>query len=274
MFDTFDDQIAARAKKAEGLAAQGARLAKQLRKGADLADLHLLRQKVVDAAARAAEAAEALADLRGMVEGLAVGAATEVAATTISGADPTLAYGRAFERACTAQGVPLEGAYPDYRVFPFEVRLRPGEERVLIGRKSWWALRPEAVATAVKRERDRLMGGTFAAEKFGAALARAYDVLILEVRARSGAGAHQVALRDVLALLQLSTFGRSSYSKDEFAFDIYRYRQTTMRVGPRRVVFGDLRNAGAGVEVPNARGSRDRLTGLQVTAAEEGAGGH
>jgi hypothetical protein len=273
LFETFDTEIGSRAKQAQLLVAQASRLAKQLRKGVDLADVHLLRQKVVDAAARASEAAAALEELRAAVEGFAVAAATEVAATTSPDGEGAAAYGRDFERACADVGVPLEGAYPDYRVFPFDVRLRLAEERAIIGRKSWWALRPDAVAAACRRERDRLMGGAFAADKFGQALARAYDVLILEVRARSGAGAQQVPLRDVLELLQLPTFGRASYTKDEFAFDLYRYRQTGMQVGTRRVIFGDLRNAGAGCEVPNGRGGRDRLTGLQVTPAEDAGDG-
>ena len=75
-------------------------------------------------------------------------------------------------------------------------------------------------------------------------------------------------LRDVLVVLQLGTFGRHNYSKDEFAFDLYRYRQTPMLAGTRRVALGDMRNVGAGFEVPNARGGRDRLTGLQVTPVE------
>lgn len=273
MFETFDAEVGPRAKQAQTLAAQASRLAKQLRKGADLVDVHLLRQKVADAAARAAEAAAALEALRAAVEGFAVGAAAEAAATTVPDGEVAAAYGRDFEQACAALGVPLDGAYPDYRVFPFDVRLRPAEERAVIGRKSWWALRPQAVAEACKRERNRLLGGAFAADKFGQALARAYDVLIREVRERSGQGAKQVALRDVLALLQLPTFGRASYTKDEFAFDLYRYRLTDMKVGTRWVKFDDLRNAGAGFEVPNSRGGWDRLTGLHVTLAEGGNDG-
>ncbi len=270
LFDRFDAEVAEPARRAQVLCAHVARLAKQLRKGADFVDIHLLRQKAAEAVVRGTEAAAALELLNAGVRGLSLAAGQDASATGVE--DWSTSYGAEFERACAALGVPLEGAYPDYRVFPFEVHLRPREERVLIGRKSWWALRPDAVAKAVKRERDRLMGGSFAADRFGLALTRVFDLLIQEVRARSGPGAQQVALRDVLAVLQLPTFGRASYTKDEFAFDIYRYRQTSMVVGGRRVTFGDLRNAGAGFEVPNARGGRDRLTGLQVADVEGGSG--
>lgn len=259
MFDTFDAEIGERARQAQVLAAQVARLAKQLQRAAEAADLHQLRQRVADTANRASEAAGAIDRLRRDLEAFSL--------LPASGEDAGAAYGRDFERACAAAGVPLEGSYPDYRVFPFEVHLRPEEERAVLGRRSCWTIRPQRLASVVKRERDRLLGGAFAAERFGAALVRAYDVLILEVRATSGSAAQQVSLRRVLDLLQLPTFGRISYTKDEFAFDIYRYRQAEMRVGGRDVALLDVRGAGAGFEVPNARGGWERLNALQVTPA-------
>ncbi len=274
LFEAFDTEVGARAKRAASASASAARLGKQLQKAAESVDIHLLRQKVEDAAGKAGEAAALLAELRAAVTAftLAEAAAAEVAASAASDLGPD-AYARAFERACAAESIPLEGTYPDYRVFPLDIRIRLHEERIVIGKKSWWALRPVALAQAVKRQRDRLMGGAFAADKFGQALVRAYDVLLPEVQAHSGAAARQVALREVLALLQLGTFGRNNYTKDEFAFDLYRYRQTSMTTGGRRVVLGDMRGLGAGFEVPNARGGRDRLTGLQVLPAEGDADG-
>ncbi len=266
MFETFDDVIVPKAKQADSLAAQCARLTRQLRKGADRADLHLLRQRVADAAKRAAETAKTLELLSETLVGFTLAADIPEPANTDS---RSAEYGERFERACVGMGVRLDGSYPDYRVFPFDVRLRPSEERVWIGRKAFWSLRPEIVANAVKRERDRLWGATFDADKFGAALARAFDVLILERRARSGASSQQVALRDVLALLQLPTFGRASYTRDEFAFDIFRYRQTPMSVGSRHVMLEDMRGVGAGFQIPNARGGWEPVTGLRVTAAED-----
>lgn len=276
MFEAFDAQVASGAKRAAGTAAAVSRLAKQLQKAAEVVDIHLLRQRAGDAAAKAAEAAALLGALHEAVAAfeLAEQAATGVAAGSAEAQMRDAAYASAFERACAAENIPLEGAYPDYRVFPFDVRIRPREERAVIGKKSWWALRPEALARAVKRERDRLMGGSFAAEKFGQSLVRAYDVLLPEVQASAGKGVKHVPLRAVLELLQLGTFGRNNYTRDEFAFDLYRYRQAGMTVGRRRVVLGDMRGGGAGFEVPNARGGRERLSALQVTPGEGGADGH
>lgn len=274
-FDAFDAEITARAKRAAALSVQAARLTKQIQRAADDVDLHLLRQRVADAATRAQEAADVLGEMREAVAGFAV--VREQAATGVAATSPGLLdedYARAFERACAAEAVPLEGSYPDYRVFPFDVRLRLREERAIIGKRSWWALRPDVLVRAIKAERDRLMGAAFAAERFGAALVRAYDLLLPEVQQRSGPAAKQVALRDALALLQMGTFGRHNYTRDEFAFDLYRYRQTPMTAGGRRVALGDMRNAGSGFEVPNARGGRDRLTGLLVAPVEGDADDH
>ena len=269
MFETLDAEIAARARLAAQSAAQSARLTKQLQRAAELADLHALRQRCADAAGRAAEAAAVALALREAVDAyrLGAGAGQEAAAEL-----PHAGYAAAFEQACASEGVPLEGAYPDYRVFPFEVRLRLAEERALIGRRSWWALRPAALARAVRAERERLLGGPFAAERFGAALVRAYRVLLPEVRQEHGAGAHRVPLRDVLALLQLGAFGRSTYTRDQFAFDLYRFRQTEMSAAGQRVLFGDMRGGGAGIDIPTARGGHERLIAIQAVPGDGAVG--
>lgn len=270
MLDTFDGEILARAKRVSALAGQAARLSRQLQKAAEAWDVHAVRQRIADAVTRAGETAAAVEALRQAVEGfgaMAPETATEVAATPGTMIDAT--YARGFERACATEGVALEGAYPDYRVFPFDVRIRLREERVFIGRKSWWALRPEAVARAVRRERDRLFGSSFAVERFGASLARAHALLLQEARERSGPSVQQVALRDVFELLRLG--GRVSYTRDEFAFDLFRFRQTPMVADGWRVVLGDMRGVGSGFEVPNGRGGHERLAGLRLVPLEEAA---
>jgi len=263
-FRAFDAAITDKAKVAATAATAAGRLAKALHKGASDVDLHLLRAKAADAAKRAAEAATALEQLRLAVAGFAVesaDAATDALATT----QPSLHedYADAFAAACAALEVPLLGAYPDYRVFPFDVRIRLADERAIIGKKSYWGLRPEALAQAVKRERTRVHGGVFAADKFGRSLKRAFEVLHKE-QGETGASP-QVPLTKVLALLQLGTFGRNSYTKDEFAFDIYRYRETDMEVEGGKVAFRDARGKETGAfEVPTSRGTVELFAGLSV----------
>ena len=258
MFERFDAQVATRAKRAATLAANAARLAKRLHRAAESVDLHELRQRAQDAAGRAAEAAAALAELAPAVEDPQVLLEAEDATAHTR-------YAEAFAQACAGQAVPLEGSYPDYRVFPFDVRIRLAEHRAILGRRSIWTLAPEALAAAVKRERDRLYGATFAADRFGASLARAYDI-----RKGDQHGSPPVRLVEILEMFQLGTFGRNSYTRDEFAFDIYRFRQTDMRIGGRLLQFCDLRGGGSGLSIPTARGTQDKLIAIRLVPTEAG----
>ena len=266
MFEAFDAEVAARAKRAAQLAGQASRLTGQLKRAGEAGDLHTLRQKVGAAAERSAEASAVAAELARLCEGFRLVAPQDAEAAAG-------AYAAAFEQAADAGALPLEGAFPDYRVFPFDVRIRLAEERALIGRRSHWAMRPAALVEACKRERARLHGAAFAADRFGAALVRCYDLLMAEDRTADGtARPREVPLQGALTLLQLSNFGRATYTRDEFAFDLYRYRQTPMRVassaGTRAVILDDARHFRGAVEVPNSRGGHDRLGALLVLPAD------
>ena len=260
MFERFDQEITTRAKRAAALAGQAARVAKRLQRAAESVDVRDLRQRAQDAASRAAEAAAALAELEPAVRDPSV---------LVAGDDPEAdaQYAGAFAKACAAQGVPLEGSYPDYRVFPFDVRIRLAEHRALVGRRSIWTLAPEALAKAVKRERDRLYGASFAADRFGASLAKAYDF-----RVGDGGGSPPVRLSEILDMFQLGNFGRNSYTRDEFAFDIYRFRQTDMMIGNRFLQFCDLRGGGSGVSIPTTRGTQEKLMAIRLVPTEASAG--
>lgn len=264
VFEAFDEGVTGRAKRAAALAAQAARLTKRLQRAAESVDLHELRQRISDAVARASEAAAAVSELESAVATPGLLFAGE------QGGNEAVhqAYAQAFARACVAQGIHLEGSYPDYQVFPFSVKIRLEEDRALIGKRSAWSLQPDALARLVRRERDRLYGAGFAADRFGASLAKAYDF-----RVGSQAGFPPVRLVDILELFQLGTFGRSSYTRDEFAFDLYRYRQTKMVTGGRRVEFGDLRGGGTGLQVPTARGTYEKLIGIRLLPLEAQAVG-
>ena len=265
MFETFEIEVGARAKRASALARQGARLAGRLDQAAGLVDLHELRQRVAEAVDRAAEAAAALAELqRGLQQPNLLFAGAPDGAEGVH-----QEYARAFERACADLRIPLEGTYPDYHVFPFEVKIRLEEDRALVGKRSSWVLRPAALAQAVYRERDRLLGASFAADRFGASLARAYDL-----RIGDEPGHPPVRLVDILEMLQLGNFGRNNYTRDEFAFDLYRFRQTEMKTGGRLIVFTDLRRGGSGLSVPNSHGGRDRLIAIRVVPLEAAALGN
>src|SRR5205085_3532869 len=61
-----------------------------------------------------------------------------------------------FSTACQEAGIPLEGHFPNYTVFPFPVRVDVETMSVLINRTRTGALRPSALSAAINAERDRL----------------------------------------------------------------------------------------------------------------------
>ncbi len=264
MFEGFEAEVTDRARRAAAAAKQAAKLARLLQRAAETVDVHGLRQRAADAAAKAAEAAALLAELDP-----AVRAGDLLVAGTEGGGEAVhQQYAAAFEQACAGLGVSLEGTYPDYRVFPFEVRIRLEEHRALLGRRSLWTLAPAVLARAVKAERERLFGQNFAADRFGASLGRAYDA-----RVAGQPGHPPVRLVDILELFQLGNFGRTSYGRDEFTFDLYRFRQTDMQVGQRLLQFCDMRGAGVGLLVPTARGTQERLIAMRLIPGEAEAVG-
>src|SRR5947209_12881174 len=82
--------------------------------------------------------------------------------------------------ACQEAGIPLEGQFPNYTVFPFPVRVDVETMSVLINRTRTGALRPSALAAAINAERDRLERSPFNVEDFLGGLFKIWERLNLE----------------------------------------------------------------------------------------------
>lgn len=266
--ERFDAAIGERVRRAAALQRQAANLARQCQRAADGMDLHELRRRAAELAGRAAEAAEAAAALQAAVDGFEA-----VPGDGIAAADEASAWAAAMARAWAELGLPVTGAYPDYHLFPFAVHVRLREERVLLGRRAAYRLRPAALAEDLRRERDRIYGGGFNRERFGHSLVHAHQRLRMGP-ADAGTPSTRVRLGDVYALFALGNFGRGAYTRDQFAFDLYRFRLDEMVADGWRIVLTDVRDTGgSGFEVPTGRGGTDRLGGLwlEATAQAEAA---
>ena len=263
--ERFDAEVSEAARRATSLHDQAVKLARHCLRSAGALDLHDLRRRAADLASRAAEAAEAASVLHAAVEAFSAMPAEPSAA-----ADEESEWAAAFARACADQGLAVQGVHPDYHLFPFTIRVRLHEERVLFGRRSSYRLRPAALAEDVRRERDRIFGGGFQHERFGRSLVKAYEALAGE----GGVAARRtVKLVDVYGLFALGNFGRGAYTRDQFAFDLYRFRLNPMVVEPWRIVLTDQRDAGGtAFEVPTGRGGTDRLGGLLLEPFGQAAG--
>jgi hypothetical protein len=211
-----------------------------------------LRRDLGSAATAFAEAAKILADWNGSVQEFRLGSVLE--------AD----YDRILRVECAKLNVPLEGEYPVYEVFPFEVRVSLPDEQVTINRRTFRSLNPPVVAAEVRRELDRLTRGSFNSERFLRALIRVYDLLVAEAaRSKGGRAPSQVRLKKVHETLTLHR-GKAQYSEREFAFDIYRARRGSTLVADGRLVdFVHVRDAVGAIQVPSSRGA-EYLGSLEV----------
>lgn len=159
---------------------------------------------------------------------------------------------------------PVEGEFPTFQVFPVEVRVDFANELVLINNRTVRALHPEAVASLVEKEWDRLNRERFNSASFAKALVRAYDLLVFELKdkARGKNPGRSVSLFTLHQTLALKT-GASGYSLNQFAFDIYRLRRSpNMVVDGRRLDFGKARDRGIVITYPG--GQQEKLGSLEL----------
>lgn len=128
-----------------------------------------------------------------------------------------------FSSACAAAGVPLEGRFPNYAVFPFAVRVDNESLSVVVNRTRVGTLRPAVLVATIQAERDRLDRSSFNAEEFLGALFRMWERLNLEQSARHTLNIRQaVPLKRVYQELLPFRRWRRDYPETFFAFDVQR----------------------------------------------------
>jgi hypothetical protein len=165
-------------------------------------------------------------------------------------------YAQVFEAACARLDLRVEGSFPSYEVFPFEIRISLAEEQVLLNNRVNRALDPVALASTIRRELDRLMRSRLNEGQFMSALLRAYDLLVSESVQTKGRPMRQVRLKRIYQVLTLLK-GRSGYSERLFAFDLYRLRDSSNLVwNNRRLIFGNVRSATNALAVPSHTGTK------------------
>lgn len=214
-------------------------------------DMRQLRQRLPGLQEALADASEALRSLEG-----ALGAFR----APDSGPE-VLAYVGMLKEKASQMKVDLKGQYPDFEAFPLELHVDLAGEQVRISKRQLTALKPDVVVRALQKEQTRLHRSAFHAERFMRMLAAAYDLLRLK-RPQS----LEVRLADIYRLLTLRT-GSGDYTKQAFAFDIYRLRRETDLIHEGRMFqFGHGRQAAFGV--PNGRGGTDNLASLALVEVE------
>jgi len=170
---------------------------------------------------RAAEAA--LRDLQGLPVEEPLTAAAEAAAgfdyrTYLAGG-----FDADFQAACREAGVPLEGYFPNYFVFPFPVRVDTENLSVVINRKRVGMLRPSSLVGAVREERERLERSPFNAGEFIGILFAVWSRMNAQASAQNKLDVRQPQpLKLVYKDLVPFARWRREYPESFFAYDLQR----------------------------------------------------
>ncbi|HAI21676.1 MAG TPA: hypothetical protein DCM14_07275, partial [Clostridiales bacterium UBA8153] len=123
-------------------------------------------------------------------------------------------YRDAFEQACRKADVRLEGSFPSYEVFPFDIRFSLLQEQVIINRQAHRTMDPEFLALVIRKEQDKLTRSRFSAAQFMSALLRAYDLLVAESFQTRGKPMKQVGIKKVYQVLT-TMGGRAAYTEKQ-----------------------------------------------------------
>jgi hypothetical protein len=164
-----------------------------------------------------------LRDLEALPVGETLTAAGEAAGELDYRAYLSSGFAADFEAACREAGLPLEGHFPAYFVFPFPVRVDTDNPSVIVNRRRVGSLRPSALVKAIQEERDRLERSPFNVTEFLGALFHAWEQMNAVQSTKKAVQVRQPQpLKQVYR--ELVPFGRfrRDYPESFFGFDVQR----------------------------------------------------
>lgn len=176
---------------------------------------------------------------------------------------------RAFMAECANLGNTVDGEYPQFRVFPVDVKVDFAHHQVQMNNRTVRVLHPKAVAALVNNEVAKLYKERFNPILFMRAVIRVYEVLLAErqvegLQKGNRNVARSVSLRQIHNLLSVRT-GTSGYTAGQFAFDIYRLRtESDLVCDGRRLMFESTRNATGAVVIPLPGGQKENIGSLEI----------
>lgn len=239
-------------KQLTGKLARLRRLAQQVEKAAQRWDVRQLRQRLPELSAATAETT---VEVRSAEAALAEWSPAQ-------SAQSVAAYAEDLARTAVQLKLSLSGEFPEYEAFPLAVRVDLAAEHVAIGRRRVSGLEPSALLREVQRSHQALHRSSFNARRFMQSLASAHELLKKSGAAKGNA----VPLSDIYDLLTLRS-GSSAYTRQEFAFDIYRLRrESDLLYGRYQISFQHARRGG--IPVPNAQGGVELFGALELWEVE------
>jgi hypothetical protein len=173
-------------------------------------------------------------------------------------------FHQAFMEACKSENLAVEGAFPQYEVFPFRVRVSVLGKSVEVNERKVRILRPKALAQYLSKQKSAQEAANFDAQRFVDAVARVYDLLTYSREASIGAKMSKgldLPLMTVYETLTLLPSQRRAYPVNMLAFDLHRLfvRDVFSASDGRVLVLGDTRIRGQRIVTYDASGREHRF---------------
>ena len=179
------------------------------------------------------------------------------------------------EDALKAQGIPLQGSFPQYEFPPFKLTLAVDcqEAKLGLGRKleRTTALRPSALAAWVFARYQAVAGKRFDAALFMKDLLQAYKFANkMAYREEDVRWGRAVGLDVIYELLTVKQSARQEYPKPLFVYNLGRLKeQFDLTHDGYRLELGFARNQSRALLVVDSQGRESRLSSLTVYKVAE-----
>ena len=179
------------------------------------------------------------------------------------------------EEALRAQGIPLQGSFPQYEFPPFKLTLAVDEQeaKLGLGRKleRTTALCPQTLAAWVSSRYQAVAGKRFDAALFMKDLLQAYKFANkMAYREEDVLWGRAVGLDVIYELLTVKQSARQEYPKPLFVYNLGRLKeQFDLTYDEYRLELGFARNQSRALLVVDSQGRESRLSSLTVYKVAE-----
>lgn len=250
LLDHLDGTLKPLADRMASATKRAALLSGRLSKSVQLGDVRQITNAIEELATTPAKLIEAQKEL------------AEAQASFDSGNYLREAFPVEFEQACAAEGLKLEGYFPRYHIFPFDVVIDPDGLSALVNRKRTGALRPAVLAREARREKERLESSKFSPDDFLCGLFHAWENLNLRYsRGRKMDLRSAVKLRQVYRELNPMRRQRREYPETFFAFDVQRLISSgVMEIHGHQCQLGSARDASGALRMLDRQGQERFLS--------------
>ena len=170
--------------------------------------------------------------------------------------------------ACEEKGVDVQGEFPVYEMFRYNVRVDSENQDLYLDRKKVQCMRPGSFVDTVKAGQEKLNKAAFNALTFVNELSDAYDLALLKMDKKPG---YDMYLKNLYKYLAPMSRFRKDYDQQSFAFDLARLYMSDIEEtkSGRRFQFGPSRKQDKAIRILDKEGKEQFLATICFFAPAE-----